>query len=200
MYSQEADLINFLEQKGGLASYADIIEAGFSKVILKESLKSKQIQKIDRGLYRLSKGGSHPNPDLVATSIKIPHGVVCLVSALSFHEATDEIPRYVDIAIPRGTHANKIQYPPVKYYRFNPKTWEAGIEVHKSEGHQIRVYCLAKTIADCFKFRNKVGVDVAREALKTAIHENKIKPTEIMHYAKICRVDRIIQTIIEVML
>jgi len=200
MDSKEAKLINFLKKKNGLASYADIMEAGFSKVILKNSLTSKRVHKVDRSLYRLAEGDSLSNPDLVATSMRVPHGVVCLISALSFHSATDEIPRYVDIAIPRGSHANKIQYPPVKYYRFNMKTWEAGIEEHKIDDCKVKVYNLAKTVADCFKFRNKVGVNVAQEALKIAVNEKKIKPKTIMEYAKICRVDRIMRPTIEAIL
>ena len=200
MDSKEEKLLNFLKKKNGLASYADIMEAGFSKIILKNSLTSKRIHKVDRSLYRLAEGDSLSNPDLVTTAIKVPHGVVCLISALSFHNATDEVPRYVHIAIPRGSHANKVLYPPVKYYRFNIKTWEAGIEEHKIDGRKIKVYCLAKTVADCFKFRNRVGVYVAREALKIAVDEKKIKPKEIMEYAKICRVARIIRPTLEAIL
>jgi predicted transcriptional regulator of viral defense system len=103
----------------------------------------------------------------------------------------------VDIAIPRNTHANRIKYPPVRFYRFAPQVWEAGIGEHKIDGHIIRVYSLAKTIADCFKFRNKIGTNVARDALKAAITEKNIKPKEIMRYAKICRVDSIIKPILE---
>jgi len=200
MVPKGVTLINFLKKKGGLASYAEIIEAGFSKAILKTILNSGQIQKIDRGLYRLSKGSLLSNPDVVAVSIKVPKGIMCLLSALSFHEATIEIPHYVDIAIPRGTHANKIKYPPVRFYRFAPNVWEAGLEEHEIEGHRIRVYGLARTIADCFKFRNKIGMDVARDALKVAVTEKGIKPKEIMLYARICRVDSIIKPILEAML
>lgn len=200
MGTREAELIDFFKQKGGLAGYAEIIEAGFNKVVLKSGLNSKRINKIDRALYRLSEGASSSNPDLVAASIRIPNGVVCLVSALNFHEATQEIPRHLDVAIPRGSHANKIKYPPVQYYRFAPNTWEAGIEIHKMEGHQIRIYNLARTVADCFKFRNKVGADVARDALKTAVIEKKIKPQEILRYARICRVERVMKPMLEALL
>lgn len=200
MGAKEAELINFLKKRAGLASYAEIIEAGFSKDILKTSLNSARIHKVDRGLYGLSDGSTLSNPDLVAASIKVPKGVVCLLSALAFHEATIEIPRCVDISIPRGTHANRIKYPPVRFYRFSPKTWKDGIEEREIEGHKIRVYNLAKTIADCFKFRNKIGIDVARDALKVAITEKGIKPKEIMHYAKVCRIDNIIKPILEAML
>ena len=172
MEFKKTELVDFLKKKGGVASYAEIIRAGFSKAHLKVSLDSGRIQKVDRGLYRLSDGTSLSNPDLVAVSIKVPKGTVCLLSALAFHEATNEIPKCVDIAIPRGMHANKIKYPPVKFYRFAPSAWKVGIEKHEIEGHEIKVYSLAKTIADCFKFRNKIGVDVARDALKVAITES----------------------------
>ena len=200
MVSIDSKVINFLKRKGGLASYAEIINAGFHKAILKAVLNSGQIQKIDRGLYRLSDGSTLSSPDLVAVSIKIPKGIVCLLSALAFHEATNEIPHYVDIAIPRGAHANKMKYPPVRFYRFASNAWKAGIEEHEIEDHKIKVYNLAKTIADCFKFRNRIGADVARDALKVAVTEKGIKPKEIIQYAKICRVDSIVKPILEAMI
>ena len=190
-------LIGFLKKRGGLAGYAEIIEAGFNKDILESVLISGEIQKIDRGLYRLTAGTLLANPDLVAASIKVPKGIICLLSALAYHEATSEIPRYVQLAIPRGAHANKIKYPPVKFYRYAPNIWEEGLEAHEIEGHRIRVYSLARTVVDCFKFRNKIGLDVAREALKVAITEKGIKPKEIMRYAGICRVEKIVKPILE---
>ena len=200
MSTKEKKFIEFLKKRGGMVSYKEIIKAGFNKAFLKDNLNSGRIQKVDRALYRLSDGFTLSNPDLVAVSIKVSKGVVCLLSALAFHEATSEIPHYVNIAIPRGAYANKINYPPVKFYRFASKAWEAGIEKHEIEGYQIKVYSLAKTIADCFKFRNKIGMDVAREALKIAITEKGVQPKEIMQYAEICRVDNIIKPILEAML
>lgn len=197
---KETELIKFLKKRGGMVSYAEVIKAGFNKAHLKANLNSGRIQKVDRGLYRLSGGTSFSNPDLVAVSIKVPKGVVCLLSALAFYEATNEIPKYVDIAIARGVHANKIKYPPVKFYRFAYRAWKAGIEEHEIEGHEIKVYNLAKTIADCFKFRNKIGMNVARDALKVAVTEKNIAPNEIMKYAKVCRVDSIIKPILEAMI
>jgi len=200
MGKKEAELIDFLRRRGGLASYAEISKAGFNKALLKTSLKFNRISRLDRGLYKLSQGIAISNPDLVAISIKVSKGAICLLSALSFHEATNEIPKYVDVAIPRGTHANKINYPPVRFYRFDFKVWETGIEIHEISGHKVRIYSLAKTVADCFKFRNKIGTDVAREALKIAVTEKRIKPKEIMRYAKICRVDNIIKPMMETIL
>lgn len=200
MSAKEKKFIEFLKKRGGMVSYKETIEAGFNKAFLRDNLDSGLIQKIDRALYRLSDGFTLSNPDLVAVSIKVSKGVVCLISALAFHEATSEIPRYVNIAIPRGAWANKINYPPVKFYRFTSKAWEAGIEKHEIGEYQIKVYSLAKTIVDCFKFRNKIGMDVTREALKIAITEKGVRPKEIMKYAEICRVDNIIKPILEAML
>ena len=200
MTTKEKKFIEFLKKRGGMVSYKEIIKAGFNKAFLKDNLDSGRIQKVDRALYGLSDGFTLSNPDLVAVSIKVSKGVVCLLSALAFHEATSEIPRYVNIAIPRGAWANKINYPPVKFYHFSSKVWETGIEKYKVGGYQIKVYSLAKTIADCFKFRNKIGIDVAREALKIAITEKGVQPKEIMQYAEICRVNNIIKPILEAML
>jgi len=200
MSTKEKKLIEFLKKRGGMVSYKELIKVGFYKAFLRDNLKSGKIQKVDRGLYRLTDGFTLSNPDLVAVSIKVSKGVICLLSALAFHEATSEIPRHINIAIPRGTHANKINYPPVKYYRFTFKAWEAGIEKHEIKKHQIKVYNLAKTVVDCFKFRNKLGMNIAREALKIAISEKNIQPKEIMQYAEICRVDNIIKPILEAML
>ena len=200
MGSKEAELIQFLKQKGGMASFSELVKAGFNKALIKVSLANENIKRLDRGLYSLSEGMSSSNPDLVAISIKVPKGIVCLLSALAFHEATNEIPRYVDVAIPRGTHESRIKYPPVKFYRFSPNTWKAGVEKHEIEGYEIKIYSLAKTIVDCFKFRNRIGINVAREALKIAVAEKHVKPKDIMKYAKICRVDKIIKPILETML
>ncbi|MCJ7813863.1 MAG: type IV toxin-antitoxin system AbiEi family antitoxin domain-containing protein [Candidatus Atribacteria bacterium] len=200
MSTKEKKFIEFLKKRGGMVSYKEIIKAGFNKAFLRNNLDSGQIQKVDRALYRLSDDFTLSNPDLVAVSIKVSKGVVCLLSALAFYEVTSEIPQYVNIAIPRGAWANKINYPPVKFYHFASKAWKAGIEKFEIEGFQIKIYSLAKTIADCFKFRNKIGMNIAREALKIAITEKGVQPKEIMQYAEICRVDNIIKPILEAML
>lgn len=193
-------LIAFLRKRGGVATYSDIIQARFHKETLLALLNKGEIEKAGRGLYRLREAPALSNPDLVTAALKVPKGVVCLLSALAFHEATDEVPRYVDLAIPRGTHANKLDYPPIRFYRFDQRAWKAGIEQHKIDGYSVRVYGLAKTVADCFKFRNKIGLDVARNALKQAVTEKRVRPREIMQYAKICRMGKIIKPLLETLL
>ncbi len=200
MQRKTQELINFFQSNSGVVRFSAILKAGFHPDSLSTLVKEKKVEKIARGLYRLTNYDIGDHPDVVIVSLQAPRGVICLLSALSFHEATVEIPKYVDIAIPRGTHAYRIKYPPVRFYRFDPKAWKSGIEEHKIEGYKIKVYNLAKTIADCFKFRNKIGINVAREALKIAAAEKNIKLKEIMEYAKICRVDSIIKPILETML
>jgi len=200
MGSKEAKLIQFLKQKGGMASFSELDKVGFNKAIIKVSLANENITRLDRGLYSLSEGMSFSNPDLIAISIKIPKGIICLLSALLFHEATDEIPKYVDVAIPRGSHEIRVKYPPIRFYRVASEAWKAGVETHEIEGHKIKIYCLAKTVADCFKFRSRIGINVAREALKIAVTEKRVKPKDIMEYAKVCRVDKIIKPILETMI
>lgn len=200
MQTRTQELINFFQRHGGVVRFSAILKAGFHPDLLTALEKEKKVEKIARGLYRVTNyiHGSHP--DLVIASLQASRGVICLLSALSFYEITSEVPKYVDLAIPQGTHANRIKYPAVRFYRFAPQAWKAGIEEPEIEGYKIKIYSPAKTLADCFKFRNKIGMDIARDALKVAIAEKGVKPKEIMHYAKICRVGSIIKPILEAML
>lgn len=200
MKTRKQELINFFQSHDGVARFSAILKAGFHPDSLTALEKEGKVEKIARGLYRLTSYILDFHSDLITVSLQVSRGIICLLSALAFYEATSEIPKCVDIAIPRGSHANRIKYPPVRFYRFDLKAWETGIEENEIEGHKIRVYSLAKTIADCFKFRNKIGANIAREALKIAVTEKGVMPKEIMRYAKICRVDRIIKPILEVIL
>ncbi|MBI4744601.1 MAG: type IV toxin-antitoxin system AbiEi family antitoxin domain-containing protein [Actinobacteria bacterium] len=200
MQNKTQKIINYFKTHSGIIRFSSIRNAGFHTDILRALEKEGKIEKVVRGIYKLSHHDVGSHPDLVIASMQTPKGIICLLSALAFHEATNEIPRYVDIAISPRAHANRIKYPPVKFYRFAPMAWEAGIEEHEISGHKVRIYSLAKTVADCFKFRNKIGIDVAREALKIAVIEKHVKPKEIMYYAKICRVDSVIKPMLETML
>lgn len=200
MFKKTQEIIKYLECHGGVASFSLLLKAGFHPDSLVAVEKEGKIIRITRGIYQLVNYDIGSYPDFVIASIQAKKGVICLLSALAFHEATNEIPHSVHIAIPQGAHANRIKYPPVKFYRFSPKAWQAGIEEREIGAYKIKIYSLAKTIADCFKFRNKIGIDVAREALKVAVTEKHIKPKEIMYYAKICRVGNIIKPVLEGML
>ena len=124
-----------------------------------------------RGIYRLPGNHGSEHESLVTIATKVPHAVFCLLTALQFHELTTQLPRQIWIAMPRGSHTPKIDYPPVKMVQFTGDAYSAGIEEVERDGVRLRVYSVAKTVADCFKHRNKIGLDVALEALKDAIQE-----------------------------
>jgi len=200
MKTKREELLRVFKHNKGILRFSAMLKSGFHRLEIKSLVESGEIEKIGRGIYRLKNAPSFSNPDLVTVALKAPNSVICLVSALYYHKATDEIPRKVDVAILRRPWANKIEYPPVQYFRFSEKAWKAGIETHMIDGHPVKIYSLAKTIADCFKYRNKIGLNIARDALKTAVGEKKVKPTEIMRYAEICRVDKIIRPYLEALL
>jgi predicted transcriptional regulator of viral defense system len=197
MHTKQQNLINFFKSNSGVARLSAIRNAGFHSDSLSILEKKNKVEKIARGIYRLIDYAPTSYFDLISASLQAPRGVVCLLSALSFHEATVEVPKFVDIAIPNNTRAYRIKYPPVKFYHFSHESWKAGIEEKKIDHYTVKIYNLAKTIADCCKFRNKIGMNVVREALKIAITEKNVSPQEIMHYSKICRVANIIKPILE---
>jgi predicted transcriptional regulator of viral defense system len=197
MKTRKDELIQLFKKNKGVLRFSQALDAGFLRKHLKTLLDIGEIKRIGRGFYKLTNSPPLSNPDLVTVALTAPKGVICLISALSYYNATDQVPHSVYVAIPRGLRANKIDYPPVQYFRFNPKVWKSGIETYTIDGHSVKIYNLAKTIADCFKFRNKIGFDVALEALKVAITEKKVRSNEIMKFAKICRVDNVIKPYLE---
>ena len=116
------------------------------------------------------------------------------------YEVTDEIPRYIDVAVPIGMKVKPVEGLPVKIYHFSLETWKQGIEEHNLDGHKIKIFSLAKTIADCFKFRNQIGIDTARCALKNALEEKKTNHRDVMKYASICRVTNIMKPVVEALI
>jgi predicted transcriptional regulator of viral defense system len=127
---------------------------------------------------------------------KAPEAVVCLISALAFHGITTQVPRVVHLAVPRGRYAGlRLRTPPVRIYRFDAPTFDQGIEPHPIDGVAVRIYSVARTIVDCFKYRNKLGLDVAIEALRFA--RKRISNREILHFAQLLRQDRVMAPYLE---
>jgi predicted transcriptional regulator of viral defense system len=146
----------------------------------------------DFRIYHLAEMVPISNPDLITVATRVPASVICLISALSFHEITTQIPHEVNVAIPRDSKPSHIDYPPVLFHKYSPESFQAGIEVHQIDGVIVKVYSPEKTVADCFKFRNKIGMDVVLEALKLYKSRMKFNHQKILEYARICRVDKII--------
>ncbi|NPV76299.1 MAG: transcriptional regulator [Anaerolineae bacterium] len=150
-----------------------------------------------RGLYRLADAELGSNTDLVQVALKIPKGVICLISALSFHNLTTQIPHQVYVALPIDAEKSRLEYPPLRIFWLTQKVYLAGIENHELDGIPVKIYGIEKTIADCFKFRNKIGSDVALEALRDYRKREGFNIETILHYARIDRVERVIKPYLE---
>jgi len=139
-------------------------------------------------------------PDLVTVAIKVPDGVLCLISALAWHNLTTQIPHEIYVAIPRNAETPRIDYPPVRHFWFSGDAYSAGIEVHTVDDVKIRVYSREKTLADCFKYRNRIGLDTVLEALKAYRQSGPVNVESLMHFAGICRVKRVMTPYLEAVL
>ena len=157
------------------------------------------LEKISRGTYRLP-GRPQENPDMVNVASRVPKGVVCLISALAYHGLTTQIPREVCLAAARGTEMPRLDYPPIRLFRFSKEALVSGTETHIIEGVPVKIYSPEKTLADCFKFRGKVGLDTAIEALKIYLRRKNKDVNKLMRYAKICRVENVMRPYLESLL
>ena len=183
-------------QKGLLrASDLDAIDA--PRVVLTRLTAAGLLEKIGRGLYRLPDSQGSEHESLVTVATKVPQAVFCLLTALQFHELTTQLPRQVWIAMPRGSHAPRFDYPPIKMVQMTGDVYTAGVEEHLRDGVKLRVYCAAKTVVDCFKHRNKIGLDVALEALKDAWRTCKASADDLWRYAQDCRVATVMRPYME---
>ena len=185
---------------GGIARTGEVLRAGIHPRILYEMLAEGVVVKLSRGLYRLADLPALGNPDLVSVSKRAPGGVICLISALAFHEITTQIPHMVYVAVARNTQVPNIDYPPVRIVRFSGKAYSEGIEQQTIDDIDIRIYSPAKTIADCFKYRNKIGFDVAIEALKRFRKDKRFNTDEVVHFARICRVEKVLRPYLETLM
>jgi len=189
-------VLDLIGQKGLLrASDLDAIDA--PRVVLTRLTAAGLLVRIGRGLYRLPDSQGSEHESLVTIATKVPQAVFCLLTALQFHELTTQLPRQAWIAMPRGSHAPRLDYPPIKMVQFTGEAYTAGVEEVERDGVKLRVYCVAKTVADCFKHRNKIGLDVALEALKDARARNKASADEIWRFAKVCRVANVMRPYLE---
>jgi predicted transcriptional regulator of viral defense system len=141
----------------------------------------------------------YQTPDIVSVALRVPKAVICHISALSFHHLTTQVPHEVAIALERGTESPRINFPPVSVHRFSREAYYAGIKKHEIDGVKILVYSPEKTIADCFKFRNKLGLDISLEALKIYKQRGRFNAEELMRYGHICRVGKIMKPYLEAM-
>jgi len=135
--------------------------------------------------------------DLVVVAATYPRAVVCLVSALAYHDITTEIPHVVAIALPKGAEQPRLTFPPLDVYRFSGAAYEEGREQHEADGQTLQVYGPEKTLADCFKFRQQLGMGVCREALQLYRERKPIRVEALLRFAEICRVSKVMQPYLE---
>jgi predicted transcriptional regulator of viral defense system len=192
--------VKIFEQHGGILRTSQALQAGIHPGTLYAMRDSGQLEVISRGVFRLSDIPPLGNPDLVTVATRISHGVICLISALFFYELTTQIPHEVHVALQRGAEEPRLDYPPIRTYRFTGEAFTAGVDTHELDGVNVRIYSPEKTLADCFKFRNKVGLDTVIEAIRFYRERRKIKVDDLMHYATVCRVNKIIRPYLEAIL
>jgi predicted transcriptional regulator of viral defense system len=158
------------------------------------------LEQLSRGLYRLAGLPLVSNPDLIRVALKVPKGVVCLISALAFHDLTTQVPHVVHVALERGAEPPRLDYPPLKIYWFTGSAFREGVELHSVDNISVRIYSPEKTIADCFKYRNKLGLDVAMEALKRYRERGKMDLESLVRSARACRVENVMRPYLEALL
>lgn len=194
--TQTQRVLDLVRQMGTLRP-TNLQDIDIPRVVLTRLTASGQLEKVGRGLYRLPDAPISEQESLVTIAVKVPHAVFCLLTALQIHELTTQLPRQIWIAMPQGSHTPKIDYPPVKMVQFTGDAFSEGIEVIQSDRVALRVYSVAKTVADCFKHRNKIGLDVAIEALKDALAQKKASANDLWRFAKICRVANVMRPYLE---
>lgn len=193
-----ADRVLELANQKEMLRPRDLKEIDIPRVVLTRLTQCGQLEKIARGLYCLPQRQFTENTSLVTIAIKIPQAIFCLLTALQIHELTTQLPRQVWIAMPRGSHVPKLDYPPLKMIQCSANLYSEGIETREYDKQIIRVYNPAKTVVDCFKYRNTIGLDVAIEALKEVRAQKKASADALWHFAKICRVTNVMRPYLEV--
>jgi predicted transcriptional regulator of viral defense system len=181
----------------GVVRPSDLQSRGIPRGRLYRLLRQGLVERKARGLYVASDHDPTAEHSLAQVAKKVPKGVICLLSALQYHELTTQLPHEVWVAIPEKARRPRIAYPPLRVVRFSGPALTQGAETHKIEGVPVRITSVAKTLADCFKYRNKIGLEVALEALRDAWREKKTTMGEIDRFARICRVERVMRPYLE---
>lgn len=204
--TQKERALSLLRQQG-MARASDLLAAGVTGATVSRMLENDEIIQLSRGLYQLPDAPSDVNNALVQTAKRVPKGVICLTSALAFHELTDTIPSRVWVAIGPKDWKPVVTSPAIQFVRFGPKVLNAGIQEHMIEGVPVRIYDPAKTIADLFRYRHSAGrryqkspgLNLAIEGLREALRQRKAMPSEIAHYATDGGIWRVVQPYLEAM-
>lgn len=176
------------------------LDLGIQPRTLYQLRRDGNILPLSRGVFRLASLPEPRHPDLLVVAARVPKAVLCLISALAFHDLTDEVPHEVHLALPRGSETPRLDHPPLRIVRLRPGPFRAGVQTHDVDGLPLRVYSAAKTVADCFRFRNLVGLDTALAALKRLRRRRGFDVEELLRHARIDRVERTVRPYVEALL
>jgi len=182
---------------GGLLRTRDAIKAGVHPRTLYEMRDAGLVEQAYRGIFRLAGLPPLANPDLTLTAKRVPSAVVCLISALAFHELTTQIPHTVQIARLPGSWTPKIEHPPIEVFRFSPESLSSGVEDHLMDGVTVHIFSREKTLADIFKFRHRIGMEVAMEALRNYARSKRRRFDKVLDFARVCRVESVMRPYLE---
>lgn len=192
----EKQIVRLLK-KHGTFRWRDFIEMQIPSIVLSRMVKEGTLVRVARGLYRKPNTPMSEREEMVNVALRVPRAVFCLFTALQFYELTTQLPRDIWIAMPHGSRKPKIAYPPIEMIRLTGKTYSEGINTVVCDQVPLKIYCPAKTIVDCFKFRNKIGLDIAIEALKDALQKRLVTYDEVYYFAKMERLKKIILPYLE---
>lgn len=186
-----------LTRRLGVLRVRDLTARGLHPEYLRRLCRQGLLTRVSRGLYMAADAEISLHHGLAQVGKRVPQGVICLLSALQFHELGTQSPFEVWLALDRRAARPRVAYPPLRIVRFSGPALTEGIEAHQVEGVRVQVTGPAKTVADCFKYRHKIGLDVALEALKACRAQRKCRPDELWRYAKICRVANVMRPYLE---
>ena len=202
-----AIMVTIREAQGIFADYpvlrtSQAIDLGIAPPTLYKMRDQGIITEVVRGIYQLAEHPELSNPDFVTVALRHPQAVIALISALSYYDLTTQIPHFVYVALPQGTKRPTSDYPPLEIVWLSPKVYQAGIETVTIDSIEVKIYDREKTICDSFKFRNKYGEDVALEALKNYLDQpdSRWDLPNLMHYARLNRVDRLMTPYLKALL
>jgi predicted transcriptional regulator of viral defense system len=193
MKSAKQKAIEYIEAAGGLIRTGEALERGIHRRTLYGLRDDGTLIQVSRGLFQLVDIEIPAQVSLAEVAKKVPNGVVCLISALAFHELTTQTPHYVWLAVERKSRKPKITYPPLRVFYFSGDMFGQGITIHEIMNQKVKIYNAPKTVIDCFRWQKAVGLDVAIEAAREYLKRRDSSPAELIHYAKICKVEKIVR-------
>ena len=186
-----------LARKYGAVRSRDLARHNIAREYLSIAKDKGFLSRVSRGIYVATAANVTEHHDLVGACKRVPNGVICLLSALRFHDLTTQVPHEIWMAVGQKARTPKVDYPPLRVVRFSPSTLQFGVKVHRVEGISVPVFDPAKTVADCFKFRSKIGLDVSLEALRESFRNRAASIDELWSAAKVCGVANVMRPYLE---